>query len=97
MTAFSEIALSPIGVALNTAAMLLLFFRLYLLGLAVRSKRGGLCALCAARAAVGTAAVTLLFDGLYTLDYLPFAREWFGAVLFVGKLPWAAMSSAMRR
>ena len=91
MTAFSRIALSPAGVAINTAAMLLLFFQLYLLVLAMRQRSGGAIAFCAVRVILGMAATTLLLDGIYALEYLPFAREWLHAVRAVSDAPWIAI------
>lgn len=89
MNAFHEVTFSPLGVFLRLAAMLLVLGQVTLLMLILRQRRSGGVVLCAVlHLVLGMAFLTLLLDGAYRLEYLPYARAYLPPVEALVRLAW---------
>ena len=95
MNTVSDILLTPLGVWLRLGAMLLMLVQSYLLLLALLQKRRArVLLLFALHGLFGLCLLTLLLDGAYRLDYLPYARAYPAAVRWLGALPWLWIAAA---
>lgn len=89
MKPFDEIAQSASGSAVITAAVILLYVQITLLVFALSLRRKSLLAVgCAATTVLGAVLMTFLLDGIYTLDYLPYRREYGAVTESLYALPW---------
>jgi len=92
MRTVSEILMQPFGVGLRLAAMQLLIGSLCVLLLTVSQRRGKQSILlCALHVVFDLCLLTLLFDGAYRIDWLPYAREYPAAVQWLMGQPYAAV------
>lgn len=95
MSAFQMIVSTPLGVALRLGAMLLVLGQITLWLLALRARRGALCrALSSLHLALGLAFLAPLLDGAYSLEYLPYVRDYPPFVQALYRLPWPAIAGA---
>lgn len=93
MSTVSEILMTPLGVGLRLGAMLLGTTQVYLLLRTWMQKRGAIpTLLCALHVLFGLALLTLMLDGAYRVEYLPYARTYPAVVLWIGSLPWAVIA-----
>ena len=94
MSTVWSVLTTPLGVALRLGAMLLTVAQLYLL-LRTRLQHSGPGPLLRSglHALWGLLLLTLLMDGAYRVEYLPYERAYPFAVRFVGSLPWAAVAA----
>lgn len=95
MRTVTEILMQPLGVGLRLAAMVLLIGSLCVLLLTVSQRRGKLpLFLCSLHVLFDLCLLTLLFDGAYSVDWQPYERAYPAAVLWMGRLPYAAVLGA---
>ena len=94
MIAFQTVAAAPLGVALRFGAMLLMLGQLFLLALTLGRQKRRAALPAALHLLLGFFALTLLLDGSYRLEYLPYARGWLPAVQALYRLPWLLIAGA---
>lgn len=88
MIAFSAFCTLPQSALVFAAAILLVFLNTFLFALSFRRNLGTwfACVACV-RVVLGMVFLTILLDGIYRLDYLPYAREYNAAVQWLYRLP----------
>ena len=95
MRSVSDILMQPLGVWLRLGAMLLLIGTLYVLLNAVSLRRGKAAIwLSALHMLLILCLLTLLLDGAYLIDWLPYKRAYPAAVRWMMSLPCAAVFAA---
>lgn len=95
MSAFQTVAASPLGMVLRLTAILLLSGQILLLTVARARRRGAAClAGYCLHLAFSLAFLTLLLDGSYRLEYLPYARGYLPAVAALYRAPWLLIAGA---
>lgn len=95
MKTVSEILMEAPGLWLRFCAMMLLPVQLGLLLRTISQKRGWLATVCAAAHALFCLLLlTLLLDGAYRPDYLPYERALPGVTRWFLGLPWAGIAGA---
>ena len=95
MNAFQTVAAAPLGVALRLIAMLLVGGQICLLSLAVsRRRRAAYLAGSGLHFVIGLLFLTLLLDGSYRLEYLPYVRSYLPSVTALYRAPWLLIAGA---
>ena len=93
MSAYQTIAPSPPGIVLRLAAILLLAGQIAAFLLALRQRRGAAyTAATLLHLLFGLAFLTVLLDGAYRLEYLPYLRAYPPVVQALYRLPWPAIA-----
>ena len=88
MTAFSQAVPGAYPTFVYIAAIILFFFQIGLFLFSVRRKIGALfTSLSCARMAAGIFILTVLLDGFYRLEYLPYQRQYPDIVIRFSNLP----------
>lgn len=95
MSAFQTVAASPLGVALRLTAILLLSGQILLLTVVRARRRSAACpAGYCIHLVFSLAFLTLLLDGSYRLEYLPYTRGYLPAVAALYRAPWLLIAGA---
>lgn len=95
MKTVSDILMQPLGLWLRLGSMMLLIGTLYVLLVAVSLRRGKTAIwLSALHTLFHLCLLTLLLDGAYTVYWLPYKRAYLAAVLWMMRLPCAAVIAA---
>lgn len=89
MRELSQISRGAGGTAMISVAVILLFVYVALLVFALSDRRRpALAAVCTAATAVLAASLTLMLDGIYVLDWLPYERGYATLTAAFYRLPW---------
>ena len=95
MLSFDRIVFAPLGVCLRIAAILLVLGQITLLILALRQRRGAkTVTLSWLHVLLGLIFLTMLLDGAYRVDYLPYVRGYLPFVRAFYGCPWLLIAGA---